>query len=240
VATIPLGDGKGITWEPTEELLCSACRESFNPTESLKTVFFMFDYVKNREWPRNRRPVSDYWYFHEGCRSITKRLKDMGANIRWLHYDMPYILGFYIDRDGYRTIVKDREKHHEWFKPGVYDTIVEQWRSTLKGLDTRVTETQDITTLVAETITTPLAKVIQLQQQSASLEDKPGWLALRFATLKRDKYRCRLCGTAAEDGDHVRLEVDHRIARFNGGTNDPGNLWTLCFACNRGKGIQAI
>jgi 5-methylcytosine-specific restriction endonuclease McrA len=31
------------------------------------------------------------------------------------------------------------------------------------------------------------------------------------------------------------LEIDHRIPRAKGGSDDPSNLWTLCFDCNRGK-----
>lgn len=65
-------------------------------------------------------------------------------------------------------------------------------------------------------------------------------LSARFNVLKRDQYRCRLCGVAARDGDHVRLEVDHIVARSKGGTDDEINLWTLCFACNRGKGTKDL
>lgn len=58
-------------------------------------------------------------------------------------------------------------------------------------------------------------------------------LALRFAILKRDGYRCQICGVSAAEG--ARLEVDHKIARVRGGSDHPTNLWTLCFECNRGK-----
>lgn len=58
-------------------------------------------------------------------------------------------------------------------------------------------------------------------------------LALRFAIFKRDKYRCQICGRSAHDG--VTLEVDHRVPRAKGGSDNPANLWTLCFDCNRGK-----
>jgi hypothetical protein len=64
--------------------------------------------------------------------------------------------------------------------------------------------------------------------------------ALRFAILQRDGYRCCLCGVTLSDGSHVRLEVDHRISRADRGSNDPPNLWTLCFACNRGKGSRSL
>jgi 5-methylcytosine-specific restriction endonuclease McrA len=65
-------------------------------------------------------------------------------------------------------------------------------------------------------------------------------LASRFAILQRDKFRCRLCGVAASDGEHVRLEVDHIIPRSKGGGNETENRWTLCFECNRGKGAKLL
>lgn len=64
--------------------------------------------------------------------------------------------------------------------------------------------------------------------------------SVRFAILKRDAYRCRLCGAAARDGAHIRLEVDHITPRAEGGANDECNLWTLCLNCNRGKGKESL
>jgi hypothetical protein len=52
----------------------------------------------------------------------------------------------------------------------------------------------------------------------------------RFFVLKRDHYRCRLCG-----GSGVALEVDHIVPVARGGTDALPNLQTLCLACNRGK-----
>lgn len=57
--------------------------------------------------------------------------------------------------------------------------------------------------------------------------------AERFAILKRDNYRCQICGMTSAQG--VALQVDHKLAVTNGGTNDPANLWTLCARCNNGK-----
>lgn len=65
-----------------------------------------------------------------------------------------------------------------------------------------------------------------------------GWLKLRFAVLKRDGYRCQICGRSAQDG--IKLEVDHKVARAKGGTDVPANLWTLCFDCNRGKSDENL
>lgn len=60
----------------------------------------------------------------------------------------------------------------------------------------------------------------------------------RFKILKRDGYRCCICGRDAKDG--VKLEIDHKVAVANGGSNDDDNLWTLCFECNRGKRTEEL
>lgn len=56
---------------------------------------------------------------------------------------------------------------------------------------------------------------------------------MRFFVLRRDGYRCRLCGMTADDG--VTLECDHIIAAAKGGKTEIPNLWTLCRPCNAGK-----
>ena len=59
-----------------------------------------------------------------------------------------------------------------------------------------------------------------------------GWYKLRWKILKRDKYTCQYCGQSAPN---VQLEVDHRVALADGGTDEEDNLITSCWACNRGK-----
>jgi uncharacterized protein YozE (UPF0346 family) len=63
-------------------------------------------------------------------------------------------------------------------------------------------------------------------------------LSMRFDVFRRDGYRCQICGITAIEGS--RLEVDHKTPVVKGGTNEMGNLWTLCFECNRGKGIRTL
>lgn len=58
-------------------------------------------------------------------------------------------------------------------------------------------------------------------------------LKLRFEVMKRDHFKCVLCGATSEKST---LEIDHIIPVANGGTNDPKNLRTCCFECNHGKG----
>lgn len=61
---------------------------------------------------------------------------------------------------------------------------------------------------------------------------------MRFEILKRDGFRCQLCGATAKH--RARLEIDHKVSKKDGGTDDKDNLWTLCFNCNRGKGGKSM
>ncbi|MBQ6893391.1 MAG: HNH endonuclease [Clostridia bacterium] len=57
--------------------------------------------------------------------------------------------------------------------------------------------------------------------------------SLRYDILKRDGFKCVLCGCSAEDG--VKLHVDHIVPIAKGGLTVASNLRTLCERCNLGK-----
>lgn len=57
--------------------------------------------------------------------------------------------------------------------------------------------------------------------------------SLRYKVLKRDGFRCVICGATARDG--VKLHVDHIRPIAKGGKTVMENLRTLCETCNRGK-----
>jgi hypothetical protein len=61
---------------------------------------------------------------------------------------------------------------------------------------------------------------------------------LRFDVFKRDGFVCAYCG--AHPSETVTLEVDHIHPVAEGGTNDPDNLVTACFDCNRGKRAEPL
>lgn len=70
-----------------------------------------------------------------------------------------------------------------------------------------------------------------MKQQRALMND-----SLRYDILKRDGFRCKICGASSADG--VKLHVDHIIPVSKGGRTEPGNLQTLCERCNLGKGTK--
>lgn len=60
--------------------------------------------------------------------------------------------------------------------------------------------------------------------------------SLRYEVLRRDHFRCQICG--AEQSDGVKLHVDHIIPIAKGGKTELSNLRTLCDLCNIGKGAK--
>ena len=57
--------------------------------------------------------------------------------------------------------------------------------------------------------------------------------SLRYDVMKRDHFRCTICGRTADDG--VTLHVDHIKPVSKGGKTEMSNLRTLCDYCNLGK-----
>ena len=70
-------------------------------------------------------------------------------------------------------------------------------------------------------------------QYQVSIERAKMTDSLRYDILKRDNYRCKICGASAQDG--VKLQVDHIIPVSKGGKTTWNNLQTLCERCNMGK-----
>jgi hypothetical protein len=62
-------------------------------------------------------------------------------------------------------------------------------------------------------------------------------LALRFFVLKRDRFCCVACGRSPATVAGLVLEMDHVFPWSKGGETIEENLQTLCFDCNRGKGV---
>lgn len=62
--------------------------------------------------------------------------------------------------------------------------------------------------------------------------------SLRYDVMRRDGFRCCICGRTASNG--VELEVDHIVPISKGGSTTYNNLQTLCRECNRGKGAKML
>jgi hypothetical protein len=62
----------------------------------------------------------------------------------------------------------------------------------------------------------------------------PG-IRLRMQVMKRDNFKCVLCGSTPATSPGTVLEIDHIVPWAKGGATVLDNLQTLCSECNNGK-----
>lgn len=60
-------------------------------------------------------------------------------------------------------------------------------------------------------------------------------LRLRFMVMKRDDFKCCLCGKSPATNPDIILHIDHILPWSKGGETTIDNLQTLCSDCNLGK-----
>ena len=60
-------------------------------------------------------------------------------------------------------------------------------------------------------------------------------VTLRYQIMKRDNFKCVLCGASPAKDPSVELHIDHIIPWSKGGESTIENLQTLCSKCNLGK-----
>jgi HNH endonuclease len=217
-----------VLWEPTTALLCTYCREPFRVVrETLGQVNFCFDFVVPDPLQRG-----EYWYLHKRCAHIEDAL-----DVQWGWHGLGWVLG--VDRGMQRGFGSLQKHLRKTMPQGCYETLLQAWlpamhpAKALKSLRPQHTKRE----VHPQAVPHPL---MVKQRRSSPREPRNFSPSLRFRILQRDGFRCRLCGLARNDSPDVRLEVDHIVPRSRGGSNDPANLQTLCFACNRGKHARLL
>ena len=63
---------------------------------------------------------------------------------------------------------------------------------------------------------------------------------LRERIKFRDCFTCKICGISTNDEKNLLLEIDHIIPLSKGGITSEENLQTLCWRCNRSKGVKVV
>lgn len=76
----------------------------------------------------------------------------------------------------------------------------------------------------------------EIHRQSAKYQRELMTDSLRYDVMKRDGFKCVICGASAQDG--ARLHVDHIFPVSKGGKTELSNLRTLCDRCNLGKSAK--
>lgn len=60
-------------------------------------------------------------------------------------------------------------------------------------------------------------------------------LRMRFLVMKRDNFKCCMCGRSPATTPGLELHIDHIVPWSKGGETVIDNLQTLCSDCNLGK-----
>jgi hypothetical protein len=128
---------------------------------------------------------------------------------------------------GKQPVFRDMGISPSQYTASIYVDRFGSWRTALETFVTKADRERD------ELLTYEVE--VQTSRGNKKTKRDPS-LSLRFFVLKRDSFRCVICGRSPATVAGLILEVDHVKAWSNGGETIEDNLRTLCFDCNRGKG----
>lgn len=113
------------------------------------------------------------------------------------------------------------------------------WRKALEffveyiNQDEKVEEKKDepVTNIQVASVPTSPNSVIEMRKTKRDIN-----LRLRFLVMKRDNFKCCMCGRSPANTPNLELHIDHIKPWSKGGETVIENLQTLCSDCNLGKG----
>jgi len=122
--------------------------------------------------------------------------------------------------------------------PKAYTSRWGTWNKALHAFVERVNA--DIQNVQSTPLVVPIEKY-RAQWPAAPVDERDKRdirLGLRYTVLKRDHFKCVLCGASPALATGIQLHVDHIFPFSKGGKTEISNLRTLCEACNLGKGAR--
>ena len=114
-----------------------------------------------------------------------------------------------------------------------------RWGSWNKSLHAFVERVNADVEKSAATSSVATSETVQTRSPKKTVDEQDGReirLGLRYTILKRDNFKCVLCGASPALAPGIQLHVDHILPFSKGGKTEIANLRTLCEACNLGKG----
>ncbi|HBG81869.1 TPA: endonuclease [candidate division CPR2 bacterium] len=124
----------------------------------------------------------------------------------------------------YQEVQKPLSKYHA----GTYENRFGTWRKALEKFISYINNEETVSS----------------EEEIKDLEVEPSTLhktkrginwRLRFIVMRRDNFKCKICGRSPATDPSIVLHVDHIKAWANGGETVLENLQTLCSKCNIGK-----
>ena len=111
------------------------------------------------------------------------------------------------------------------------------WNKALTSFVDRVNSDLDNSSSDTATVgTAPVAEPRSTGILESSRDKRAISLGVRFSVLKRDYFKCVLCGDSPSSNPACTLHVDHIVPWSKGGRTSVENLRSLCSSCNVGRG----
>jgi 5-methylcytosine-specific restriction endonuclease McrA len=154
----------------------------------------------------------------------------------------------YSEKDYFENLLKvwtshgRQPKYREMGEPpstissGAYEVKYGGWRKALVAFIERVNS--DIESSV-ETKPSPLRSVhLPHRKKTKSSRVRSIPIGVRYDVLKRDHFKCVLCGDSPAINLKCSLQIDHIHPFSQGGKTTKDNLRILCSKCNQGKAAK--
>ena len=116
------------------------------------------------------------------------------------------------------------------YRPNVYANHFGTWTEALREFVKAVNDGKLLTKPAKRSIG-PVEALKMIQRHREKKISK----GLRYDVLRRDNFKCRICGKSPVDSPTIKLHVDHIRPISKGGETIMSNLRTLCSDCNIGK-----
>ena len=119
----------------------------------------------------------------------------------------------------------------------VYERRFGSWRKALECFVTYMNDEEEVERPEeSEKIQLPQITVEENEADDSGHKTKGDiGLRLRFMVMKRDNFKCCMCGRSPATTPGLELHIDHIIPWSKGGETTFDNLQTLCSDCNLGK-----
>lgn len=116
---------------------------------------------------------------------------------------------------------------------GAYEAKFGGWRRALGAFVDRVNADRQVRQFAGRPVLE--GKVSPDPESTPKTRIRSIPLGLRYDVLRRDRFKCVLCGASPAVTPTCQLHVDHVVPFARGGATKEGNLRTLCSHCNVGK-----
>ena len=125
---------------------------------------------------------------------------------------------------GDQPSLNDLSKYHSKYSMRPYYNEFKTWRNALESFVEWV-NTKDLDLLISD----------ESSKQGRHTTNRDINLRTRFLVMKRDNFKCCICGRSPATTPGLVLHIDYIVPWSKGGETVIDNLQTLCSDCNLGK-----